>query len=47
LHAVELIKPGYFSAKDAKDAKKNFDVQFTIAIDNHCGKFSDQAGRIP
>jgi hypothetical protein len=42
-----LIKPGYFSAKDAKDAKKYCDVQLTIAIDNHCGKFSDQAGRIP
>jgi hypothetical protein len=39
LHAVELIKPGYFSAKDAKDAKNYCDVQLTIASDNHCGKF--------
>jgi hypothetical protein len=44
LHAVVLIRPGYFSAKDAKDAKIFYCVSLIAASDNHSGKFSEEAG---
>ena len=41
---VLLIESGYFSAKDAKIC---CNVILPAGSDNHCGKFSDQAGLNP
>jgi len=44
LRAFALIKQEEFSAKDAKDAKIDCFIALTVASNNYCGKFFDQAG---